>query len=479
MNELTLQLTNGARLVVPASLDSITTYVLLEQEAWFEKEVAFLNHLLRPGMTAIDIGANLGVYSIPMARLVGPTGKIFAYEPGTEARTLLEKSRTLNQVCNLEIVAAALSDGEREGCLKVALSSELNSLSDEGDGERVRVTSLDLEQARCHWPSPDFVKIDAEGEEENILRGGTAFFKKHSPLVLFEIKAGLAVNESLRAAFPAMGYRVFRLLPGAPILVPDRIDQPLSDYELNLFAAKPDRVAELARAGLLVEEWTSWQPSETDRRQALDLWQTQLFAPPFMSRLGAPLDADYRDALAAYAAWRSATIPLAERCTALDFACRTLTALCERSGSFPRLSTLARIAFEAGQTHVSVAALELLVREATAKKVFVSEPFWPACSRYDRLTPDADIDAWFTSAAVEQLEKTAHYSSIFGGFIKQLDWLCGKPWATAEMERRRTLFRGRSGATVIVPARLRTPAADHLNADLWRRGLVPNTVLAG
>jgi len=56
MDELSLRLSDGTTIVVPASLNSITTYVVLEQEAWFEKEMAFLARWLRPGMTAIDIG---------------------------------------------------------------------------------------------------------------------------------------------------------------------------------------------------------------------------------------------------------------------------------------------------------------------------------------------------------------------------------------------------------------------------------------
>src|SRR4029077_15112098 len=59
---------DDVKLAVPPSLSSMTTYVLLEQEAWFEKEPAFLRRWLKPGMTAIDIGANLGVYALPMAR---------------------------------------------------------------------------------------------------------------------------------------------------------------------------------------------------------------------------------------------------------------------------------------------------------------------------------------------------------------------------------------------------------------------------
>jgi FkbM family methyltransferase len=100
-----------------------------------------------------------------MARLVGRTGHVFAYEPGHESRTLLERSRELNAAVNLTILPFALSDREGEGRLVFGGSSELNALGKSGVGETVRITSLDSEDAARGWPSPDFVKIDAEGEE--------------------------------------------------------------------------------------------------------------------------------------------------------------------------------------------------------------------------------------------------------------------------------------------------------------------------
>jgi hypothetical protein len=128
LDTLDLKLSDAVTLAVPASLHAITTYVLLEQETWFEKEMGFLRHWLRPGMTAVDIGANLGVYSLPMARLVGLTGRVFAYEPGSKTRGFLERSRELNGTSNLEIASQALSNGEREGYLVFGGSSELNAL---------------------------------------------------------------------------------------------------------------------------------------------------------------------------------------------------------------------------------------------------------------------------------------------------------------------------------------------------------------
>src|SRR5262245_35991054 len=125
---LRLRLHDGLTFAVPPTLSAITTYVLLEQEAWFEKEINFLRCFLKPGMAAVDIGANLGVYSLPLAHLVSPGGRVFSYEPGSEARTLLEHSRDINGLWNLEIIAAALSDRAGKGHLAFSQSSELHAL---------------------------------------------------------------------------------------------------------------------------------------------------------------------------------------------------------------------------------------------------------------------------------------------------------------------------------------------------------------
>src|SRR5260370_35086885 len=130
-----------------------------------------LRRWLRPGMTVLGIGANHGVYSLPMARLVGRTGHVFAYEPGSETRALLKRSRDLNAAVNLDISSFALSDSDREGRLVFGGSSELNALGDSGAGETVLITSLDKEDAPRGWPSPDFMKVNAQAEDEQMLAG--------------------------------------------------------------------------------------------------------------------------------------------------------------------------------------------------------------------------------------------------------------------------------------------------------------------
>ena len=77
-------------------------------------------------MTAIEIGANQGIYSLPMAQAVGPSGRIVAYEPSSAAADLLEHSRDLNNATNLTVIRGALSDRSRIGHLLHGNLSELN-----------------------------------------------------------------------------------------------------------------------------------------------------------------------------------------------------------------------------------------------------------------------------------------------------------------------------------------------------------------
>jgi FkbM family methyltransferase len=469
---LDLRLSDGVTLAVPADLASVTTYVVLEQETWFEKELRFVRRWLQPGMVAIDIGANLGIYSLPMAQRVGPRGRVIAFEPGSEPRNSLERSRGLNGADNLEIIAAALSDGRRVGHLVFGTSSEGNALGEGGAGESVAVTSLDIESMERRWPAPDFVKIDTEGEEDRVLAGGRDFFTRHSPLVMFEISGDERASGRIGSLFADMGYRLFRQLGGEPLLVATDTASKPDAYEINLFAAKPDRMQALMQQGLLVAEIPAWQPDGPERERALAALKQQPFAPAVARLFDAGLDPDYRDALAAYNVWRSRDAAPAVRCGALSFALTTLRQLCVQQGTAARLATFSRVAWDWGARNESFKAMQAINNAPPA----LTEPFWPPRPRYDGLPPGTAVGTWLSCAVAEHRIGAGAHSCMFLDSAPGLSWLNQQPFACAETERRQVLMEARGGQRPRVPARLCQQAVDHLNADIWRSGRVPGTV---
>jgi protein O-GlcNAc transferase len=282
---------SGTTLHVPASMQAMSTYVMLEQERWFEPEMSLLPHLMRPGMQALDIGANHGVYTLEMARLAGDgaqegheAGHVWAFEPTQTPRTRLLRSLQANELQHIvTVVPAGLSDEIGHVSFAVHENSELNArqgnLTD-GEGEQREVVQLDtlddfLSQ-HAGVKNIGFIKLDAEGEELRVLAGAKKFFAEQSPVVMFELKHGNEVNTPLIDAWLALGYAMFRWSADLQLLMPFDVATGELACALNLVAVRPAQQIELAARGVLVTE----QHLVDARLPALDpnslvIWCTQ------------------------------------------------------------------------------------------------------------------------------------------------------------------------------------------------------------
>ena len=154
----------------------------------------------------------------------------------------------------LTVVPLGLSDRARSATFHTSANSELKSLHASGtSSETVALEALDDYLAQ-HLPGQriDFVKLDAEGEEPQVLTGGRRFFDAQSPIVMFELQHGGSINLPLIEAFRSHGFDVFRHHPELELLVAfdDRAEE--LQFVLNLFAIKPDRQAALAAQNLLM-----------------------------------------------------------------------------------------------------------------------------------------------------------------------------------------------------------------------------------
>jgi FkbM family methyltransferase len=139
---------------------------------------AFYDSFLRPGMFVMDVGANIGLHSLFMAKRVAPSGKVYALEPAPEIFRRLEENVASSTLKNLFIFPLAL--GEKSGVARINDVPEDTSrtfLTNSGQGSLVPVETLD---DFCHKNSIgnlNFLKLDVEGFEEMVLRGGGTFFQ--------------------------------------------------------------------------------------------------------------------------------------------------------------------------------------------------------------------------------------------------------------------------------------------------------------
>jgi len=161
-----------------------------------------LSQLPLEGTTVLDIGANVGFFSILLSRLVGSTGRVFSFEPLPRNIDFIRQHLLLNKIDNVEIVSVAVSD--KLGSMKFA-DSPLHAqgyLTDRGDLE-VSVITLD---SLDNFTNPvSFVKIDVEGAEADLLRGGEAFFKSNRPIILLATHSEAQV-EDCRNILTRYGY---------------------------------------------------------------------------------------------------------------------------------------------------------------------------------------------------------------------------------------------------------------------------------
>jgi FkbM family methyltransferase len=445
----TIRLRGSVDLIVPGSLQLMTPYVLLEQEDWFENEIAFVRKLVRAGARVLDVGANYGVYTATMARAIGPSGRLWAFEPASSTASFLRRSLAHNHFAQVELVQAALSDRRGTASLRIGPNPELNALADPahiaGPVEQVPVRTLDECAVEFGWRDIEFVKLDAEGHEGNILRGGSEFFRRESPLVMFEFKHGDSVNTPLLEQFSSLGYALYRLVPGIGLLAPIDVRQGLDASQLNLFACKADRASVLEARGLLSRTSGANQVLPADGPLKLRAAALDTSLPP-SQRL-----ANLRQA--AIDAERDAAVPSASR-----------------------LQTAARIAWEFGDR---AKARDWLIRLCDdpvmlASAANAAEPMLTASPHFERCPVPGAFPEWFEAAARDQLVRIHAFSSYFSGMrsLRSLELIHTLGFATAEMERRLQLIRIRFGLqTAPEPSSLLSAhAEDNLNPWFWAAG---------
>jgi FkbM family methyltransferase len=216
-------------------------------------ETELLHRLVKPGETVIDIGANIGYYTLILARLVGERGKVYAFEPDPTNYELLKRNIELNGYKNVVPVMKATSN--KNGTLRLYLCRDNQAMhrvyeSQYCDGfieiEAVRLDDYFAEREE----QIDFIKIDIEGAEYAALEGMTTLLRRsqratlvteYTPIAIKEF--GLEPQEYLRLLMN-FGFKFKRIDEENNRVEPMDIDQlveiytPDKEYVINLLCTR-------------------------------------------------------------------------------------------------------------------------------------------------------------------------------------------------------------------------------------------------
>lgn len=223
------QLFGKYRFHMDLSLGRLQKILFLKPENYELETQTALRERLAPGLTALDIGANSGYFSVLMADAVGTSGRVYSFEPVPVSRALLEKNIAANRLRQIEVVPAALSDREGTAELHLHPSNDgghsLGTLDEKGDTIQVNTDTLDhFIETRGIGPIA-VIKIDVEGAEPLVFAGAQKLLSRpDAPDIVCEVSD---LNQSqtggseraMRGMLYDKGYRSYSLdHPGLEIL---------------------------------------------------------------------------------------------------------------------------------------------------------------------------------------------------------------------------------------------------------------------
>lgn len=161
-------------------LDFSRQVLMLGNYATESHESQIFEKQLKKDQIVLDLGANIGYYSLLARSVVGPGGKVFSFEPSTENTSLIKKSIDANKFENITVVEAAVSDHDGYGSLFLSpyyksehsvFEYHYSSGDHKGDTQKIKLVTIDSFLENLGDPSVDVIKMDVEGSEKKALDG--------------------------------------------------------------------------------------------------------------------------------------------------------------------------------------------------------------------------------------------------------------------------------------------------------------------
>ena len=217
----------GFQIYVSRSDSDVGYHVAMDN---YEPDVtAVFGQVLRQGMGVIDIGANIGYFSMLSARLVGPKGHVLAVEPNPRNARMLEASRRLNDYSHVSV--AQIAAGRATGLLALHVGQSNGTTSEPSDDldallSAETVASLRIDHIVSPAHSVGLIKLDVEGAEYNAILGCEGVITRDRPTIISEFSpdqmpgiSGVSGPDYLRWLM-ARGYQVGCIQPDGSVSTP-------------------------------------------------------------------------------------------------------------------------------------------------------------------------------------------------------------------------------------------------------------------
>ena len=197
--------------------------ILRRRFATDEKEFALLATYLRLGDWALDVGANVGHYTMRMAEIVGPSGRVVALEPVPDTFSLLAANMRLAMHANVTLLNVAASDTIATAHMQIPRFADgrVNFYQAHLTAEAGGLAVLTLPVDALSLPRVSLVKIDVEGHELSALRGMQRTIERDRPVLIVETGAQQTAD-----MLTGLGYRVERLPGSSNVLCTPRNPAP-------------------------------------------------------------------------------------------------------------------------------------------------------------------------------------------------------------------------------------------------------------
>jgi FkbM family methyltransferase len=226
-------------LAIEPSLQSLSTRALIIDGDWNEPGMEFWRQQIQPGMTVIDVGAHVGVYTFSAAQQVGATGRVLAIEPSSFHVSCLQETIRLNQLTWVEVQAGAASDQSGKLTLYLQSPAEYHQVLGaaaeppawEGETEEVTCFSVDDLVCQEQVTSLDFLKISTVGHELMVLQGAIQTLRQFSPTILYQNLFNNEPNLEIAELLTAQGYQLFKYRPYLQELMPIETADDLFNVE--------------------------------------------------------------------------------------------------------------------------------------------------------------------------------------------------------------------------------------------------------